>query len=204
MAWTEADIPDLSGRTAVVTGANGGLGLPDGARAGGRRCARRPRCPGSGEDGGGGGADPGAVSLGVAGGRAAGPRRSVGGVGRGVDDPGRARAGRSAGEQRRGDGDAAADDRRRVRDAVRRRPPGALGVHRAPAAGAAAGAGRAGGDGDEHGAAPGVPGTGPGRSAHAAELRGVGGVRAGEDGQLPLRAGAAAAVLPRRGRGRRA
>jgi NAD(P)-dependent dehydrogenase (short-subunit alcohol dehydrogenase family) len=27
MVWTEADIPDLSGRTAVVTGANGGLGL---------------------------------------------------------------------------------------------------------------------------------------------------------------------------------
>ena len=27
MAWTEADIPDLTGRTAVVTGANGGLGL---------------------------------------------------------------------------------------------------------------------------------------------------------------------------------
>ncbi len=27
MAWTEDDIPDLSGRTAVVTGANGGLGL---------------------------------------------------------------------------------------------------------------------------------------------------------------------------------
>jgi NAD(P)-dependent dehydrogenase (short-subunit alcohol dehydrogenase family) len=27
MAWTETDIPDLSGRTAVVTGANGGLGL---------------------------------------------------------------------------------------------------------------------------------------------------------------------------------
>ncbi|TFV90197.1 SDR family NAD(P)-dependent oxidoreductase [Blastococcus sp. CT_GayMR20] len=26
MAWTEKDIPDLSGRTAVVTGANGGLG----------------------------------------------------------------------------------------------------------------------------------------------------------------------------------
>ncbi|HEU5084170.1 MAG TPA: SDR family NAD(P)-dependent oxidoreductase, partial [Acidimicrobiales bacterium] len=25
--WTEADIPDLSGRVAVVTGANGGLGL---------------------------------------------------------------------------------------------------------------------------------------------------------------------------------
>jgi NAD(P)-dependent dehydrogenase (short-subunit alcohol dehydrogenase family) len=27
VAWTEADIPDLSGRTAVVTGANGGLGF---------------------------------------------------------------------------------------------------------------------------------------------------------------------------------
>ncbi len=27
MGWTAADIPDLSGRTAVVTGANGGLGL---------------------------------------------------------------------------------------------------------------------------------------------------------------------------------
>jgi NAD(P)-dependent dehydrogenase (short-subunit alcohol dehydrogenase family) len=27
MAWTGRDIPDLSGRTAVVTGANGGLGL---------------------------------------------------------------------------------------------------------------------------------------------------------------------------------
>src|ERR687890_527059 len=27
MIWTERDVPDLSGRTAVVTGANGGLGL---------------------------------------------------------------------------------------------------------------------------------------------------------------------------------
>jgi NAD(P)-dependent dehydrogenase (short-subunit alcohol dehydrogenase family) len=27
MAWTAADMPDLSGRLAVVTGANGGLGL---------------------------------------------------------------------------------------------------------------------------------------------------------------------------------
>src|SRR6478752_8879939 len=27
MSWTAADIPDQSGRTAVVTGANGGLGL---------------------------------------------------------------------------------------------------------------------------------------------------------------------------------
>jgi len=27
MAWSTANIPDQSGRTAVVTGANGGLGL---------------------------------------------------------------------------------------------------------------------------------------------------------------------------------
>mgnify|MGYP001813304484 CR=1 FL=1 len=27
MTWTANDIPDLSGRVAVVTGANGGLGL---------------------------------------------------------------------------------------------------------------------------------------------------------------------------------
>jgi NAD(P)-dependent dehydrogenase (short-subunit alcohol dehydrogenase family) len=27
MAWTRSDVPDLTGRTAVVTGANGGLGL---------------------------------------------------------------------------------------------------------------------------------------------------------------------------------
>lgn len=27
MGWTTADIPDQRGRTAVVTGANGGLGL---------------------------------------------------------------------------------------------------------------------------------------------------------------------------------
>jgi NAD(P)-dependent dehydrogenase (short-subunit alcohol dehydrogenase family) len=27
MAWTERDVPDLTGRTAVVTGSNGGLGL---------------------------------------------------------------------------------------------------------------------------------------------------------------------------------
>ena len=27
MAWTATDIPDLTGTTAVVTGANGGLGL---------------------------------------------------------------------------------------------------------------------------------------------------------------------------------
>ena len=37
MSWTAADIPDQTGRTAVVTGANGGLGLETATRAGRRR-----------------------------------------------------------------------------------------------------------------------------------------------------------------------
>jgi NAD(P)-dependent dehydrogenase (short-subunit alcohol dehydrogenase family) len=39
VAWTTADIPDQSGRVAVVIGANGGLGL-EVARALARRGAR--------------------------------------------------------------------------------------------------------------------------------------------------------------------
>ncbi|WP_231502617.1 hypothetical protein [Blastococcus sp. URHD0036] len=42
MAWTEKDIPDLSGRTAVVTGANGGLGFQT---SGTWRACGPPRTP---------------------------------------------------------------------------------------------------------------------------------------------------------------
>ncbi|MEO6471503.1 MAG: SDR family NAD(P)-dependent oxidoreductase [Aeromicrobium sp.] len=35
MSWTQSDIPDLTGRTAVVTGANGGLGLQTALALGG-------------------------------------------------------------------------------------------------------------------------------------------------------------------------
>ncbi|MEV4187175.1 SDR family NAD(P)-dependent oxidoreductase, partial [Streptosporangium canum] len=34
--WTPDDIPDLTGSTAVVTGANGGIGLPTASRLAGR------------------------------------------------------------------------------------------------------------------------------------------------------------------------
>ena len=36
MTWSTADIPDQSGRTAVVTGANGGLGLETGKELAGK------------------------------------------------------------------------------------------------------------------------------------------------------------------------
>jgi hypothetical protein len=39
--WTAADIPDQSGRSAVVTGSNSGLGLVAGRGGGGPR----PRAP---------------------------------------------------------------------------------------------------------------------------------------------------------------
>ena len=50
--WTAEEIPDQAGRTAVVTGANSGLGLVSGARAGAGRGGRRARLPrhGKGEE----------------------------------------------------------------------------------------------------------------------------------------------------------
>ena len=51
MSWTAADIPDQEGRTAVVTGANGGLGPRDRARA---RRRGRPRRDGGAQPGEGG------------------------------------------------------------------------------------------------------------------------------------------------------
>ena len=56
------------------------------------------------------------------------------------------RAPRSAHQQRRCDGPAVREDRRRLRDAVRRQPPRALRADRAAAAEAAGHAGRAGGE----------------------------------------------------------
>ena len=116
MSWTEKDLPDLTGKTAVVTGANSGIGFhtakhlaghgatvvlacrnTDGGRRGRRQDRRHDR------------------------GRRARPR--LAGVRAPVRRGGRP-AGRPAGQQRRGD-DAAAlpRDRRRLRAPVRHQPP---------------------------------------------------------------------------------
>ena len=189
MAWTEKDIPDLSGRTAVVTGANGGLGYQTtlalaGAGAHVVVAAR----------------DPEKTASATARIRERYPAASLevvpldlgdlSVVSTAADDrAGRARAHRPPGEQRRRDGHAAADHGRRLRDAARRRPPGSLGVHRAPAPGPAARPGGPRGHRDQHRPLQGRP-AGPGGPAHAEEVPGVGLLRAGQDGQLPLRAGA--------------
>ena len=54
MSWTTNDIPDPSGRSAVVTGANGGLGLETaralaGARAHARMATREQEKAGAAE-----------------------------------------------------------------------------------------------------------------------------------------------------------
>src|ERR1700689_1542014 len=49
--WTAADVPDQSGRTAVVTGASGGLGLETAAARAGRGAGVVPACRALGKAG---------------------------------------------------------------------------------------------------------------------------------------------------------
>lgn len=126
-SWTLDDMPDLSGSTAVVTGANSGIGAVTAlvlARSGARTVLacrdpergrpRRGRRP------------PSRPRLG----RPARPPRSGRseqcGRGRGGHREGGRRAPRPPGEQRRGDGPAATPYGGRFRDAVRHQPPGPL------------------------------------------------------------------------------
>lgn len=121
-SWTAADIPDQTGRTALVTGANSGLvfwSAVELARHGARvlMACRDPRraeealvrlrveVPGAG---GAGGAGP----------RVPGPRPGRRRRRRGPRRPARPPAG-----QRRGDGDPAPRDGRRLRDAAGDQPP---------------------------------------------------------------------------------
>ena len=132
LRWTARDMPDLTGRTAVVTGANSGIGFQTarelaahgadvtlavrnadkGAEARDRILAEAP-----------------AATVRVGQPRPRGPRlrarlrrRLVAGPPRGP---------RPAHQQRRRDGDPAPHDRRRLRDAVRHEPPRA--TSRSPA-----------------------------------------------------------------------
>ena len=200
MTWTQSDIPDLHGRVAVVTGANGGLGLETTAAlaSAGAHVVMAARSPQKTEAAGRRGAGPGARRRPRGG--AAGPRRPrLGSRGRNGRQR-RARPGGPAGQQRGADGDAGAADGRRVRDAARRRPPRALGADRAAARAGAPRRRRPRRDRDERGPIPGPPGR-QRQPAPARPLRAVAGLWPGQARQLPFRARSRAG-LPRRGRDR--
>ena len=141
MGWVPADIPDLTGRRAIVTGANAGLGLEvahglaahgaevvlacrNTAKAEAAAAAIRERTPAAKVDVGRAG--PGRPRQ-----RRRVRRRPI-------------RAARPARQQRRADGDRRVPHRAGRRDAVRREPPRALRADRPAAAAAARDAGLAG------------------------------------------------------------
>ena len=154
MPWTEADLPDLTGRRVIVTGANSGLGYET-ARAlaqhgatvtlavrsvpKGRDAADRIR-----------GLTPSAATVTVGGARPREPR--VGPGVRAALDGGEPRRAAPAGQQRRRDGHPAPGDRGRLRDAAGHQPPGPLRADRAAARRAGRRPAGAGGDGEQRGA----------------------------------------------------
>ena len=128
--WTADQIPDQSGRVAVVTGANSGLGLITArelARAG-AHVVMACRNTAKGEQAAA------AIAAAVPGARtpARGARPREPRVRALVRRAPPRLAGRSrpADQQRRGDGHAAAPDGRRLRAPVRHQPPRALRSHR--------------------------------------------------------------------------
>ena len=193
MSWTEADIPDLTGKTAVVTGANGGLGLET-ARAlaaQGRPCGDgRPR-PGQGRRRGR--RHPRRGARGVARAGRARPELAVVGPRGGGQDPRVSRPDRHPGQQRRRDGYPRAPDRGRVRDAACHQPPRPLRPDGAADAGAVAGGRRAGGQRHEH-RPPHGPRRRPRQPAPRGPVHPVAGLRPIQARQLPLRHRSPAAV----------
>ena len=134
MSWTTNDIPDLTGRVAVVTGANGGLGL-ESARALTAAGAHvvmavrnQAKAASAVEDITASVPDASLelVALDL------GSLESVHAAGTTIAES--HGTDRHPDEQRRAHGVPRATDRRRLRDAARRQPPRPLGADRAPAA----------------------------------------------------------------------
>ena len=147
--WTAADLPDLTGKTIVITGANSGLGYESALALAGAGAHVVLACRDQ-EKGR-------AAERQI---RAAHPRAQHGAGGARSRQPGRhparrrgaARrpsAHRRPAEQRRRHGAAVPQDRRRLRDAVRHQPPRPLRPHRPAARPPAGDAGRARRDGEQ-------------------------------------------------------
>jgi short chain dehydrogenase len=173
MGWIPADIPDLTGRRAIVTGANAGLGLEvaHGLAAHGAEVVLACR-----------NTRKAANAAAAIRGRTPAAKVEVG-------PP--VRAARPAPQQRRSHGDRRGPHPRGRRDAVRGEPPRALRAHRPAAAAAARHAGLAGREHVEHGA-PRGPWTR--RPAWGAALRPLAGVLPQQARQPPVHRRAAAAA----------